>query len=204
MAEYNGTIDLISGIRPKNNGNFPLVNAKDVLMPDGTRLSEFTGGTSADTPVFDLEALGLPAVPYGGTEAVSVETDTTEIMAALEKGVVIFKLNISLMGNVFPATIAANPLYMNGGYSWMLPQPQENGFITFALNVVEGAVLAQISFTPFDKVATNIDMSSFDTNGQIVETFADGSTKTSTIEFDTDGNPIKITDGDGNVTTITW
>lgn len=39
MAEYSGSIDLISGIRPKNNGKFPLVNAKDVQVDnDGTRL----------------------------------------------------------------------------------------------------------------------------------------------------------------------
>lgn len=40
MAEYKGTVELISGITPKNNGDFPLVNAKDVQMPDGSRLSE--------------------------------------------------------------------------------------------------------------------------------------------------------------------
>lgn len=39
MVEYNGTIDLISGIRPKNNGKFPLVNAKDVQVDNtGKRL----------------------------------------------------------------------------------------------------------------------------------------------------------------------
>ena len=32
MAEYNGTIELISGITPKNKGNFALVNAKDVAF----------------------------------------------------------------------------------------------------------------------------------------------------------------------------
>lgn len=46
MAEYKGSIEFISGITPKNGLDFPLVNAKDVLMPDGTRLSEFTGGGS--------------------------------------------------------------------------------------------------------------------------------------------------------------
>ena len=33
-------ITLIDKIKPKNNGAFPLVDAEDVLMPDGTRLSE--------------------------------------------------------------------------------------------------------------------------------------------------------------------
>ena len=35
---YSGTVDLISGIRPKNNGTFPLVNAHDVYVDDNTRL----------------------------------------------------------------------------------------------------------------------------------------------------------------------
>ena len=33
-------IPLIDKIKPKNNGNFPLVDAEDVLMPDGSRLSD--------------------------------------------------------------------------------------------------------------------------------------------------------------------
>ncbi len=35
-------IPLIDKIKPKNNGTFPLVDAEDVLMPDGKRLSEYT------------------------------------------------------------------------------------------------------------------------------------------------------------------
>lgn len=36
---YNGTIDVISGFRPKNNGTFPLVSAKDIqVADDDTRL----------------------------------------------------------------------------------------------------------------------------------------------------------------------
>ena len=34
-------IQLIDKIKPKNNGSFPMVDAEDVLMPDGKRLSEF-------------------------------------------------------------------------------------------------------------------------------------------------------------------
>ena len=35
---YTGSVDLISGIRPKNNGSFPLVDAKDVYVTDDKRL----------------------------------------------------------------------------------------------------------------------------------------------------------------------
>ena len=50
----------------------------------------------------------------------------------------------------------------------------------------------------------SLDMSAFDADGVIIETFADGSTKTTTMEFDANGNPIKITDTNGNVTILTW
>ena len=35
---YQGSVELISGITPKNNGSFPLVHAKDVYVDDNTRL----------------------------------------------------------------------------------------------------------------------------------------------------------------------
>ena len=36
---YNGSVELISGRKPKNGGTFPLVNAQDVQVgEDGTRL----------------------------------------------------------------------------------------------------------------------------------------------------------------------
>ena len=42
MTEYKGSVELISGITPKNGGTFALVHAKDVQMNDGSRLSELT------------------------------------------------------------------------------------------------------------------------------------------------------------------
>lgn len=53
-TSYNGTIDLISGIRPKNNGTFPLMDAHDVqTQEDGTRL---------DAELLAMRALGLTVV----------------------------------------------------------------------------------------------------------------------------------------------
>ncbi len=37
-------IELIDKIKPKNNGTFAMVDAEDVAMPDGTRLSEYNPG----------------------------------------------------------------------------------------------------------------------------------------------------------------
>ena len=42
MTEYKGSVELVSGITPKNGGKFALVHAKDVQMNDGSRLSELT------------------------------------------------------------------------------------------------------------------------------------------------------------------
>lgn len=69
MAAYKGSIELISGITPKNDGKFPLVNATDVQVDDtGKRLDEKmqeieqkieNGGGVADEPISDEEILGL-------------------------------------------------------------------------------------------------------------------------------------------------
>lgn len=40
-------IELIDKIKPKNGGDFPLVDAEDVLMPDGKRLKDFKGGVTS-------------------------------------------------------------------------------------------------------------------------------------------------------------
>jgi hypothetical protein len=42
-------IELIDKIKPKNNGSFPMVDAEDVLMPSGKRLSEVPVGDDGDT-----------------------------------------------------------------------------------------------------------------------------------------------------------
>lgn len=48
------------------------------------------------------------------------------------------------------------------------------------------------------------DFSAFDSEGKIVATFADGSTQTTTMEFDANGNPIKIIDPNGKEIVMTW
>lgn len=57
MEQTKYTVELISGITPKNNGSFPIVHAKDVEMPDGTRLSDFK--TVMETYIDDYIAAAL-------------------------------------------------------------------------------------------------------------------------------------------------
>ena len=65
-------------------------------------------------------------------------------------------------------------------------------------------VEAVLDAMPEDPVATKVDLSAYESSGIIKETFGDGTIKTTTVEFDANGNPVKITDGDGNITTLTW
>lgn len=62
---YPGSVDLISGIRPKNNGTFPLVNAQDVYIDDNTRLPEAlrraaasSGAAAPGWPLYEPPASG--------------------------------------------------------------------------------------------------------------------------------------------------
>lgn len=198
-------IEVISTIKPKNNGNFPLIEAKDISVDEnGTRLDEKLSNLAGTTPTFDLATMGLPDVSLDGAEAY-LATDTTAIMTALENGAVRFLLNVSFGENVLSMSVIPNPVSSMG--AWVCTAIIAYGDIKLigTIAIQEGAVVVWFSsLNEGEAVATSIDLSAFESNGQIAETYADGTTKTTTVEFDASGNPTKITDGDGNVTTLTW
>jgi hypothetical protein len=66
----------------------------------------------------------------------------------------------------------------------------------------EGRLLPSI--LPKEKKPASINLTNYASNGTIVEQYADGSTFTYTVTFNADGKPVKVTDSDGNVTTMTW
>ena len=62
---YNGSVELISGIKPKNGGTFPLVNAPDVQVgEDGTRLPVMLAKITEVQSVDALPANPDPNVLY--------------------------------------------------------------------------------------------------------------------------------------------
>lgn len=62
---YNGSVELISGLKPKNNGDFPLVNAPDVQVDkDGTRLPVMLAKITEVQSVDALPANPDPNVLY--------------------------------------------------------------------------------------------------------------------------------------------
>lgn len=52
--------------------------------------------------------------------------------------------------------------------------------------------------------AKTVNLSKFESEGKIEQTNKDGSTVTYTFRFDDNGNPVEITDSDGNTTVLTW
>lgn len=205
MTEYNGSIDLISGLRPKNGGDFPLVNAPDVLLADGRRLSEV-----------DFENLGGgDTFPVSFTVDASTMTATCdktfeEIYAAVGEGKFIYGAIVyTVLENEVPVRIPfacigadTQPFALfEGTYELM---GMKAALIVFADNTVQ-ARMTEISSGGGDSTPpTQVDLSRLDSGGIIEETFADGTVKTTTIEYDSSGNPVKITDGDGNVTDLVW
>lgn len=55
---YTGSIELISGIKTKNSGTFPLVDAADVRIDDNTRLSNFAAGKGSANGLASLDQNG--------------------------------------------------------------------------------------------------------------------------------------------------
>lgn len=58
LNSYNGTIDLISGLRPKNNGTFPLMQAHDVQATETQRLDEMFKNPETWLPTYNGENEG--------------------------------------------------------------------------------------------------------------------------------------------------
>lgn len=58
-------IELIDKIKPKNGGSFPMVDAADVQMGDGNRLSAFAEGVASKEYVHDYVQGFVPDVPEG-------------------------------------------------------------------------------------------------------------------------------------------
>lgn len=182
---------------------------------------------STAVPTFNLVEMGLPTVELNGMQTLRVET--SDILAALEKGPVKFILAVSL-GMTVEIGVVMNSIGVAGeqvctcvaviddvyllNLSFTLGEISA-GFIQFGKMLLpyvssgdEGKMLQVVDgewqAADAQNVPASIDMSAFDSEGKIVETFENGTSKTSVIEFDEGGNPVKITDGDGNVTVLAW
>lgn len=103
MPEYKGSIELIGGLTPKNNGDFPLVSARHIQVDDtGKRLDEKlaeigTGGGGGPSYVIG-EGLKLDV----NTNTISVdvaeaaEKDNTKPITSAAVNTIVGNINVLL------------------------------------------------------------------------------------------------------------
>ena len=79
MAENKYGIELISGITPKNGGDFPLVQSKDVAITKNKRLSDYLIKELFPTKTlsFALDETEDSLIPYAYTTSAEEDFDIT-------------------------------------------------------------------------------------------------------------------------------
>lgn len=183
---------------------------------DPKYLPDTASGGSAEIPIFDLAAMGMETVDINSNSSAMIETDTTEIYAALDKGAVTFSLSITMNGETVTGICTAHSLksmeyeqhqcvaslWLGNDLSYIAINVTKSGYIQVA--ALPMAQMVKDFVDAVNKTATTVDLSAYESNGTIVETYSDGSTITYTMEFDTNGHPTKVTDSKGNVTKLTW
>lgn len=193
----------------------PVDPPPDVYTQLMEKINGLEGG--AEIPVFDLVALGLADIPLDGT-AVKLETDTTEIMAALDAGAVRFHVKLEYNGVVIDMVSTMHDISSptGGGYICSCAFDPVGGFpLLVNITIEDGSITAMCTALGAGtgegetvEVPTSIDLSGLDPDenneGVIVETYADSSTKETKLTYDESGNIVEIEDADGNVTTLTW
>lgn len=160
----------------------------------------------ATIPTFNLVERGLPAVSMDGSEA-EAAMETEDIIAAAESGAVKFVIGIDMGGSTIPFEAIMNSLRSSAAEVCAFASAFDVTGVPMTVTLMmtpEGCVAYITNLAKAVAAPTAIDLSAFATEGKIVESYADGTSKTTTIEFDEQGNPTKITDGDGNVTEIVW
>ena len=171
-------IQVIDKIKQKNNGTFALMDAADIEMADGKRLDEKAEEiakkfenvdekltqAASKSPIFDLNEIGLPAIPVSG-EAVNVATDTTEIMGVLSKGAAYFTLTINHGENTTVNTILMNPnnstglcncTYEFSNTEILVLAIMKNSILAF-MATIKNQILPSVTSEDNDKIAKVVD-----------------------------------------------
>lgn len=205
MSEFKFTTEIASGLKPKGTNDFPLAKAEDILMPSGKRLSEEEFG--GVTPTLNLIEAGFPSIPYGDKNGISLEVDTTSFTDMLLQGPVKFIFNIYLPDTDIELQALMSNVYVSASSTlicvYLAPIATDLDVAVFQITPtsVKAAIYSLIAE---DSPTTAIDLSGFDSSGEIVETLENGRSETTLVEFDDSGNPTKITNPDGTVITLTW
>lgn len=149
---------------------------------DGTSAEQLVGSTSDITPTEVFEAMAA------GTHVSINHTDLTYGNFIFDSFAYYEQASAIIASFIIDLTDQVGCYYLVGNMS---TDTWDSGI----------SMLAKAGDIP--EIPSSVDFSNYE-NGTIVETYSDGSTKTYTFEFDSDGNPTKITDSNGNETVLTW
>lgn len=139
-------------------------------------------GMSVEGIALGNASLAFPAIPDTG-EPFFVASSDGEIFNVIKSGEdPVTTIAIYAVNSVSWNDLADRPFYEKGSFVKKLDK----------------------KFLPEEVPPASIDLSEFESAGRIVETFPDGSTATTVVEFDDQGFPVRITDNAGNVTILNW
>lgn len=144
-----------------------------------------TGSTDEITPAQVVEAVtaGRP-IYLTYTDSMYGVVAFTNFSAGISLGAVISSFILEYDGVTLGAFLAG-----------------DIGYGVWQFDVIELAKAGEIAG---QKRVKAVNLSQFESNGKIVETYEDNSTVTYNFQFDSNKNPTKITDSNGNETVLTW
>lgn len=186
-------------------GDYPVALAKYIKTDDGKSLEDALKNVATQLPLFDLGTLGLtPISIYGGRGG--METDTTDIIAAFGKGAVAFVIPVDIGGQTANATVVMNPASAMGSYQ-SIALINFTELATVTVNVSEGMLLVIIEPLALEQeeegaVSSTVDLTDFETDGIIKESFASGEENIYTFTYDEATDTTTIKDSKGNVTDV--
>lgn len=201
-ASANGTIETDGGYYIPSidaDGNLSWTGSKpNMIIPlavnikgekgepgESGTIETLSGSTEEITPTEVANAMKV------GKQILISYTDSTYGKFIFSNFVISEKMNI-VLSSVYLTTNF-------GVFSETLVGSLETGEWYFYLET-----LARKEDIPKEKKPISVNIAAFETEGKIVETYSDGTSLEYDFEFDSEGNPTKITDSDGNEIVLTW
>lgn len=152
----------------KPQGDFSLVDAEDVEMPDGTRLSDFKPeipDVSTDIPVIELN---MPRLPLPNGTSIMNGYNTAAIRSALAAGPVKFLIPVSMDGNDLTVAVPMVGYSMAGTEGVQCTSVLTMESITLLLSLSFSANVAFMSVIPLENKLGIPAVSAAD-NGKIMQ-----------------------------------
>ncbi len=179
-------VTVIDKIKQKS-GNFKLMDAADVEMSNGKSVEEAVAEAGSGGIIIGNTS---NTAPGDVTQALS-EGKTVYINHTSNDFGVVFFTNLAIVTGKL--IVAGSVIFENDGelYTARLEGNLSTSEWTFAAEPIAKG-----------KITTAVDLSGFETEGIIVETYADGSTNAYTFVSDSENDSTTITDSEGNSTVI--